>query len=108
MKLIITRHASTAWSRDPGDKWHYRIPGGESYADVEKRALAVLERIMKTRKDSVIVAHATLNKVLFMRLMDKPLEEIRRHFLKNTGVSVFNIKGDDVVVEEFNCGRHLD
>ncbi len=95
------------WEAREKDKFNYKIPGGESYEETEVRALRVLDKIIKTKKDSVIVAHATINKLFFKKLLKKPLEEISRNFFNNTSISIFNIKGNDVFVEEFNCDKHL-
>jgi len=62
---------------------------------------------MKTKKDAVIVAHATINKLFFKKLLKKSLKEISKNFFNNTSVSIFNIKDNDIFVEEFNCDKHL-
>ena len=95
------------WEAREKDKFNYKIPKGESYAETEIRALRVLDKIIKTKKDSVIVAHATINKLFFKKLLKKPLKEISKNFFNNTSVSIFNIKGNDIFVEEFNCDKHL-
>ena len=95
------------WEAREKDKFNYKIPGGESYAETEVRALRILNKIMKTKKDTVIIAHATINKLFFKKLLKKSLKEISKNFFNNTSVSIFNIKGDDVFVEEFNCDKHL-
>jgi len=89
------------------DKFNYKFPKGESYADIEKRALNVLKKVIKTKKESIIVAHGNINKLLFKNLLKKPFGEINKHYYNNTSLSIFNIKGDDVFVEEFNCDKHL-
>jgi len=95
------------WGAREKDKFNYKIPGGESYAETEARALRVLNKIMKTKKDAVIVAHATINKLFFKKLLKKSLKEISKNFFNNTSVSIFNIKDNDIFVEEFNCDKHL-
>jgi len=89
------------------DKFNYQFPKGESYADTENRALKVLEKVIKTKKDSIIVAHGNINKLLFKNLLKKPFDDVNKHYYNNTSLSVFNIKGNDVFVEEFNCDNHL-
>jgi len=95
------------WGAREKDKFDYKIPEGESYAETEVRALRVLNKIMKTKKDAVIVAHATINKLFFKKLLKKSLKEISKNFFNNTSVSIFNIKDNDIFVEEFNCDKHL-
>jgi alpha-ribazole phosphatase len=89
------------------DKFNYRSPEGESIADVEKRAIKMLDKVLKTKKDSIIVAHGTLNTLFFKNLMKKSYDEIKKYKYNNTSVSIFNIKENDVFVEEFNCDKHL-
>jgi len=95
------------WEAREKDKFNYKIPKGESYAETEVRALRVLNKIMKTKKDAVIVAHATINKLFFKKLLKKSLKEISKNFFNNTSVSIFNIKDNNIFVEEFNCDKHL-
>ena len=89
------------------NKFYYKIPNGESYEEVELRVLKVLNKIINSGKDTIIVAHATVNKLFFMKLLNKGLEEINKNLYNNTSVSTFNIDKDKVLVEEFNCDRHL-
>jgi probable phosphoglycerate mutase len=56
---------------------NYRTPGGESFFDLQKRALpAFMEVTKKTKGDIVIVAHAGVNRVILCHLMQRPLEEL--------------------------------
>ena len=89
------------------NKFYYKIPNGESYEEVAFRVLKVLKKIIDSGKDTIIVAHASVNKLFFMKLLNKGLEEINRHYYTNTCVSIFNIKKSNILVEEFNCDKHL-
>lgn len=106
MDEVKERHKDI-WKKRAVNKFDYKVPDGESYAESYERVLRVLNKIAELGKDSVIVAHGTLNKLLFMRLTGKPLEELERQWYNNTSVSIFEIKGNDVIVEEFNCDKHL-
>lgn len=56
---------------------NYRTPGGESFADLQKRALpAFTKAAEKTEGDLAIVAHAGVNRVILCHLMQRPLEEL--------------------------------
>ena len=56
---------------------NYRTPGGESFADLQKRVLpAFMEVAGKTKGDSVIVAHAGVNRAILCHLMQRPLQEL--------------------------------
>ncbi len=55
----------------------YRPPGGESFADLQQRALRAFTDIAeKTGGDLVIVAHAGVNRVILCHLMRRPLQEL--------------------------------
>ena len=56
---------------------NYRTPGGESFADLQKRVLPTFNEVAsKTRGNSVIVAHSGVNRVILCYLMHRPLEEL--------------------------------
>jgi len=56
---------------------NYRTPDGESFADLQKRALPAFTKVAeKTEGDLVIVAHAGVNRVILCHLMQRPLEEL--------------------------------
>jgi alpha-ribazole phosphatase len=53
---------------------HYRIPGGESFADCARRAVPAFEEIVhNTRGDLLIVAHGGVNRTLLCHLLGLPL-----------------------------------
>jgi alpha-ribazole phosphatase len=69
---------------------HYRRPGGESFADVQARALAAFKDIaLNCRGDVVIVAHAGVNRVILCSLMSIPIEDI--FTIKNEYASAYEI-----------------
>jgi len=56
---------------------NYRTPGGESFADLQKRVLPAFTKVVeKTKGDLVIVAHAGVNRVILCHLMQRPLQEL--------------------------------
>ena len=56
---------------------NYRTPGGESFADLQKRALPAFMNVAeKVEGDVVIVAHAGVNRVILCHLMQRPLQEL--------------------------------
>jgi alpha-ribazole phosphatase len=56
---------------------HYRRPGGESFAEVQARALAAFnEIVLGSTGDIVIVAHAGVNRVILCGLMAVPITDI--------------------------------
>ncbi len=95
------------WDAIEKNDFNHKVPGGESYAEASVRVLNVLDKVLKSGKDSVIVAHGMVNKIIFMKLMNKLLDEIEQISYRNTSVSVFEMDGGSVRVEEFNCDKHL-
>ena len=56
---------------------NYRTPGGESFADLQKRVLPAFTEVMeRTKGNSVIVAHAGVNRVILCHIMQRPLKEL--------------------------------
>lgn len=56
---------------------NYRTPGGESFAELQKRALHAFTNVAeKAEGDLVIVAHAGVNRVILCHLMQRPIEEL--------------------------------
>ena len=56
---------------------NYRTPGGESFADLQKRVLPAFTAVVeKTKGNLVIVAHAGVNRVILCHLMQRPLQEL--------------------------------
>jgi broad specificity phosphatase PhoE len=53
------------------DKYRYRFPGGESYADADQRAEQALAQIRATRvRRPLIVAHEMIGRMLLRNLLD--------------------------------------
>jgi broad specificity phosphatase PhoE len=61
------------------DKWNYRIPGGESYADASKRSLDLLREVEgKGHKCVLFVTHVSIMKVLLRALCNLSLKEVEK------------------------------
>lgn len=57
----------------------FRPPGGESFADLQRRAWTAFEHVLEGDQDSVaIVAHGGVNRVLLCRILGMPLENLFR------------------------------
>jgi broad specificity phosphatase PhoE len=72
-------------SRETGDKWNIKWPGGESYADVMARVKHALDG-MDLSGTALIVAHETVNKVLVGLLLGLGHEEIMSLKQKNSDI----------------------
>ena len=91
------------------DKYHYRIKGGESYEDVEKRVMDFLKEVKDkyARKTILVVTHATTLKLIFKHLLKKPLKEVEKPYYKNTSISVLDVD-NNVTVRKFNDSSHIE
>lgn len=66
----------TFWKRRRADMAGFRIPGGESYAELEARVMGCLSRILHDHGDGTvfIVGHRNTNRILLGALLDWPTE----------------------------------
>ncbi|BAE82665.1 histidine phosphatase family protein [Desulfitobacterium hafniense] len=54
----------------------YRIPGGESFADLQQRVLPAFHQVVNTTDGNLaIVAHAGVNRTILCHLLERPLQE---------------------------------
>lgn len=56
----------------------FRPPGGESFADLQRRAWPAFEVALAGGDDVAIVAHGGVNRVLLCRMLGMPLEHLFR------------------------------
>jgi broad specificity phosphatase PhoE len=65
------------WNRFKDDRFSYRIPGAENYADVANRLKPFMERILNQHegKGILIVGHRVVNRLLIGMFLDIPLEK---------------------------------
>lgn len=65
------------WFQEPG---LLKLPQGESLADLQRRAWAVIERIVERHPDDVVVAvaHSFVNLTILCRVLEIPLNHFRR------------------------------
>ena len=64
------------WNRFKDDRFSYRIPGAENYADVANRLKPFMERILQQHEgeEILIVGHRVVNRLLIGMFMGFPLE----------------------------------
>jgi broad specificity phosphatase PhoE len=76
----ITRRYPDEWSRRAHDKYRWRFPGGESYADADRRAAAALALIDRHPANRpLIVSHEMIGRMLLRHLLDlDPLDALNR------------------------------
>lgn len=82
------------WAAREKNKWFFRWPEGESYADVYDRVCGFISDCLlsKYKGTTGIIAHETLNKVLIGRLIDLPQQEITR--LRHPNTVIFYWQGE--------------
>ena len=63
------------------EKYRWRFPGGESYADVDERAALALESIAASSARPLIVSHEMIGRMLLRHLLDLSPEDAlsRKH-----------------------------
>lgn len=65
------------WDRFKDDRFSYRIPGAENYADVANRLKPFVERVLNQHQgeEILIVGHRVVNRLLIVMFLDLPLEK---------------------------------
>jgi probable phosphoglycerate mutase len=62
-----------------GDIVSYRVPGGESFADCNRRVVAALKEIMSSASGNLVIAgHAEINRLLLCHMLGMPTANIFR------------------------------
>jgi broad specificity phosphatase PhoE len=95
------------FQRDPG-----RFPylGGESYADVARRAVPVVESLLERHagQSVALVAHNVVNRACLAQFMGIDLARAKDIQQGNGGVNVIRRRGDRIEVVTLNSLFHLD
>lgn len=66
----IERRFPGRMARRAADRYRWRFPGGESYADADQRAAAALRRIMTSgARRPLVVSHEMIGRLLVRRLL---------------------------------------
>jgi len=66
------------WERFKDDRFIYRIPGAENYADVSDRIKPFAQRLLRNHEgqEILIVGHKVANRLLIGMLMEYPVEKV--------------------------------
>jgi probable phosphoglycerate mutase len=89
-------------SRPDWSLWKDGGPGGETAADVGKRADRVIAEVRRTDGDVLIFAHGHLLRVLAARWLDQPPDEGRHYALQTAALSVLSHEHQDPVIRLWN------
>ncbi|OIQ08885.1 phosphoserine phosphatase 1 [Moorella thermoacetica] len=106
---IIANHPREweAWRQDPGATI---IPGGESFQQVQERALAAFNGILDRERgrNLLVVAHGGSLRALICGILGLDLTAVWRFRLDNTGVSVVDCYGVHQILVLLNDTHHLE
>lgn len=88
----------------------FPIPGGESPAAAEARALPIIRSLIeKHSTDTVtVVAHAQINRIILTSLLGMDLSRHREIHQNNASLSILDINGTRVIPVTINDVSHLD
>ena len=66
------------WERFKDDRFMYRIPGAENYADVANRIKPFAQKLLRAHEghEVLIVGHRVVNRLLIGMLMEYPVEKV--------------------------------
>lgn len=65
--------AQRLWAEREKEKLHYRVPGGETFLELETRVVPCLQDILRQEGTVLIVGHRSTNRVILRKLMRWPL-----------------------------------
>lgn len=104
---VEARDAAAArhWREEP---WTFRPPGGESLADVARRATPVVEELRGEPGHILIVSHGGTLQTILRHLLGWPDGSGPKLILFNTGLTVVRLWPDHVRLERFNDVGHLE
>jgi broad specificity phosphatase PhoE len=82
--------------------WRDGCPGGETAADVGRRADRVVAEVRGVSGDVLIFAHGHVLRVLTSRWLDEPPEGGRHYALQTATLSVLSYEHADPVIRQWN------
>jgi len=92
------------WERFKGDRFTYRIPGAENYADVANRVRPFAEIILQHHRgeEVLIVGHRVVNRLLLGMLLELSLEEVLKVEQTNDCLYLIQRNGETKVFHYLN------
>ncbi len=87
---------------------NYRVPGGESIIDGERRATPLLNSIIQENqgKTVAIVAHSGINSIMITKLLGMPFELIMKMRSNYGSLSIVDVYETDVILRLFNASTY--
>jgi len=94
--LGFSEELKREWERFKENRFTYRVPGAENYADVANRLQPFKEKILRDHagQEILIIGHMIVNRFLIGMLLEQPLEEIQRMEQQNGFVYLVQRNGE--------------
>lgn len=99
------RDGARRWREEP---WTFRPPGGESLADVARRATPVVEELRGEKGHILVVSHGGTLQTVLRHLLGWPDGSGPKLILFNTGLTMVRLWPDRVRLERLNDIGHLE
>lgn len=93
------------WRQKP---WTFRPPGGESLADVARRAVPVVDELRRGKGHVLVVSHGGTLQTILRHLLGWPAGSGPKLIFFNTGLTVVRLWPDRVRLERLNDIGHLE
>jgi broad specificity phosphatase PhoE len=105
----VERRNPTIWQDRAADYWNWRPPGGESFAEVRDRTMAVVDRLRREHEGetAALVTHMGPARVLLSALGGIPMAKTYEMEFPSTGVSIYKLDGDTAHLESINDAGHI-
>ena len=106
----IARRWSEVWRQWRADPSEITVPNGESFTEVTERVLQVFQRIVEANRDkqSAIVAHEVIVKVLVAHALGAPNSIYRGFEVSNASLSMVRINNNRLQLIKLNDTSHLE
>jgi broad specificity phosphatase PhoE len=92
------------WIADPGP---IVIPNGESLNDLQVRAWRVIEKLMRTSRNVLVVAHNFTITTILCKIQHMQLCQLREATVETASQTVVEITGSKLHITMFNDTSHL-
>jgi broad specificity phosphatase PhoE len=98
-----------AYQRFMANPAAHGYPGGESFADVSRRVVGCLERLLREHagQSLLVVGHHVVNRTYLAGLLGLLPEQARQVKLDNCGISVVLHEDEQTTVSTLNAAFHL-
>ena len=110
---LTYKEISEKWPMEAGNLFlapdRLQIPGGESFQEVQRRAMRKIKELRETLENQTVAvfAHGAVNKTILAGLMHIPLRYLWSLRQDNTAVNILRIDDGYVTVELLNSTAHL-